>query len=71
MQDSSSYAHRFTSNPAIPGLREQEEAARYIAQFAIELSRMARAANLDTLAYLLSMAHVEAEMLARQLRDDY
>lgn len=69
--DESSAAPSSTGNQKGPNPHEQEEAARYIAQIAIEMSRMAGAARLDTLAYLLSMAHVEAEMAARQLRDGF
>ncbi|MDB5570045.1 MAG: hypothetical protein JWN93_1228 [Hyphomicrobiales bacterium] len=41
------------------------EAAQYIAQLTGELAGMAAAAHLDTLAYLLAMARVEAEIAAR------
>ncbi len=46
-----------TENPA--------ETAQYIAQLTAELATMAAAARLDTLAYLLAMARVEAEISAR------
>ena len=42
------------------------ETARYIAQLTGELTHLAGAAKLETLAYLLAMARVEAEVLARQ-----
>jgi len=41
------------------------EVARYIAQLSAEMSQMAAEVKLDTLAYFLSMARLEAEMLAR------
>jgi len=36
------------------------EAARYIAEFTMELSALAKQSRLDLLAYLLDMAHLEA-----------
>ncbi len=36
------------------------ESAQYIAEFAAELSYLARQSNLDLLAYLLDMARLEA-----------
>lgn len=39
---------------------DSAEAARYIADFAAELSAVARHARLDLLAYLLDMARLEA-----------
>lgn len=44
------------------------EAARYIAEFAAELSVMARHARLDLLAYLLDMARLEATKAQRAAR---
>ena len=41
------------------------ETARYIAQLTGELAAIAGAAQLDTLAYLLAMARVEADVAAR------
>ncbi|WP_298421627.1 hypothetical protein [Rhodoblastus sp.] len=43
-----------------------EETARYVADMVGALAAMAREARLDLVAYLLDMAHVEAEMQARQ-----
>ena len=37
------------------------DAARYIEAFALELSSLAKRSRLDFLAYLLDMAHIEAE----------
>jgi hypothetical protein len=37
-----------------------DETARYIAEFAAELSFLARRTNMDLLAYLLDMARLEA-----------
>jgi hypothetical protein len=52
------------SSPSAEGARPREagpaEAARYIAEFAAELSVLARHARLDLLAYLLDMARLEA-----------
>ena len=41
------------------------EIAIYIAQMTAELCRLAGAARLETLAYFLSMARLEAEMASR------
>lgn len=41
------------------------EVARYIAQLTAEMTRLAAAAQLDLLAYLLSMAQSEADAAAR------
>lgn len=46
-------------------VRTQETAA-YIAQLTGELSKLAGAAKLETLAYLLAMARLEADILARE-----
>lgn len=48
----------------LPG-DDPAETARYIAQLTGELAALAGAAQLDTLAYLLAMARVEAEVAAR------
>ena len=50
-------------------MQDPAETARYIAQLTAELSAMAGGARLETLAYLLSMARVEAEMIARAQDD--
>jgi len=42
------------------------ETARYIAEFAAELSYLAREAQLDLLAYLLDMARLEATRVTEQ-----
>ena len=39
--------------------------AAYVAQMAVELSALAKAARLEMLAYLLDMAQAEAELQAR------
>lgn len=44
------------------------DAARYIAEFAAELSLVARHARLDLLAYLLDMARLEATKAQRAAR---
>ncbi len=46
----------------------QTEIAGYIAQLTAEMSQMAERAGLDTLAYFLSMARLEAEMARRHHR---
>jgi hypothetical protein len=48
------------SKDAQPAVADASEAARYIAEFAAELSAVARHARLDLLAYLLDMARIEA-----------
>lgn len=45
------------------------ETAAYVAEITSELARLAANAELDTLSYLLAMAHVEAEMIARASHD--
>lgn len=50
-------------------MQDPAETARYIAQLTAELSALAGGAQLQTLAYLLSMARVEAEMIARAQED--
>ena len=42
------------------------DAADYIAQMTAELARIARTARLDTLAYFLEMARIEATTCARR-----
>ena len=48
-----------------PNAGARAEIAGYIAQLSAEMSRMAEKAGLDTLAYFLSMARLEAEMNRR------
>jgi hypothetical protein len=43
------------------------ESAQYIAQMSAELASIARASNLDLLAYFLEMARVEATSSVRKL----
>ena len=43
------------------------ESAKYIAQMSAELAGIARASNLDLLAYFLDMARVEANSSIRKL----
>ena len=52
-----------------PDAGARAEIAGYIAQLTAEMSRMAEKAGLDTLAYFLSMARLEAEMNRRQSPD--
>ncbi|WP_299566472.1 hypothetical protein [Enterovirga sp.] len=40
--------------------------ANYVADFTAELARLARSAKLDLLAYLLEIAHLEAETSQRR-----
>jgi hypothetical protein len=49
-----------------PAASSAEETARYISDMVRSLAQMAQEAKLDLLNYLLEMAHVEAEMQARQ-----
>lgn len=44
----------------VPAAASPAEAARYIAEFTVELSALAKHSRLDLLAYLLDMAHLEA-----------
>jgi hypothetical protein len=53
----------------VPFSRQNEGAeaiARYLADMTAQLETMARAANLELLAYLLAMARAEADSLARR-----
>lgn len=50
---------------AAPEAEAPMEVARYIAQLTAEMTRLAAAAQLDLLAYLLSMAQSEADAAAR------
>ena len=50
-----------------PSTVSAEDVARYIADLVGSLASMAREARLDLLNYLLDMAHVEAELQARQV----
>lgn len=52
--------------PSAPDPEKVAEIARYIAQLTAEMCRMAADVKLETLAYFLSMARLEAEMLARK-----
>ncbi len=49
----------------IPGSRE--EAAAYVADLTSDLALIARRHGLDTLGYLLDMAHLEAENSLRHI----
>ncbi len=44
---------------------EMPDAALYIASMIIELARLAKSNNLDTLAYLLDMARLEADQVSK------
>lgn len=44
-----------------------DEAARYIGQMTGEMALLARGARLDTLAYFLEMARIEAQAIASRL----
>jgi hypothetical protein len=50
---------------AVPGSRE--EAAAYVADLTSDLASIARRHGLDTLGYLLDMAHLEAENSRRHI----
>ncbi|MDB5592181.1 MAG: hypothetical protein JWR86_2706 [Enterovirga sp.] len=49
-----------------PGSVRREDVANYVADFTAELARLARSAKLDLLAYLLEIAHLEAETSQRR-----
>jgi hypothetical protein len=48
-----------------PGNAETPLAAHYIAELADELARLAKSHNLDSLAYILNMARLEADHVAK------
>jgi hypothetical protein len=52
--------------PHAPKAQKQIETALYIAELTAEMATMAGSEKLDILAYFLSMARVEAELVARQ-----
>ncbi|MEN5083497.1 hypothetical protein ABE438_13525 [Bosea sp. TWI1241] len=45
----------------------QREVASYIAEISLELSALARGVRLDTLAYFIDMARIEAGITCRRL----
>jgi hypothetical protein len=45
--------------------RQPAEVAKHLADLAIGMIRMARDAKLDTLAYLLSLVHLEASQVQK------
>jgi hypothetical protein len=49
-----------------PGAANAPHAALYIASFAIELARLAKSHDLDALAYILDMARLEADQIAKR-----
>jgi hypothetical protein len=49
--------------------RSSRAAALYIAALARELARLARGHRMDGVAYILDMAHMEAERIATGPRD--
>jgi hypothetical protein len=66
-EKSSSTGGRGANRAAIRREDEGKEAvARYLADMTGQLESMARAANLELLAYLLSMARAEADAVARK-----
>ena len=44
---------------------DPEEAAAYVAELSRDLARIAKCHGVDTLAYILDMAHLEAENARR------
>jgi hypothetical protein len=51
-----------------PKLGEAARTAEYIAELCMDLARMARGDSLDTLAYLLDMARLEAQSVTQQMK---
>ncbi|MBV1698234.1 MAG: hypothetical protein KGQ47_07760 [Hyphomicrobiales bacterium] len=45
------------------------EAALYIASLADELARLAKSHDLETLAYILDMARMEADQISKRMND--
>lgn len=56
-------AHRHNAEQDI---QRAAEVARYIAQLTTEMQHLASDARLETLSYFLSLARLEAEMMARE-----
>jgi hypothetical protein len=54
-----------TEQPPQNGPVDRKAVASYVASLSADLSAMARQTGLDTLGYLLEMAQLEAENLAR------
>lgn len=44
-------------------------AALYIASLAYELARVAKSCDLETLAYILDMARMEADQISKRMND--
>ena len=53
-------------NASKPEAANGPDAALYIASFAEELARLAKSHDLDTLAYILDMARLEADQIAKR-----
>jgi hypothetical protein len=49
-----------------PSANARTEAANYVATLTGELAQLARRHGLDTLSYILDLAHMEAENLTRK-----
>ena len=49
--------------------KSSREVAQYIAALTNELAQIARCHRMDGLAYILDMAHMEAEQIAKGSRD--
>lgn len=73
VKDTTSSAQAFmdTLNPSSTHNAQQKkiDTARYIADLTAEMAEMAGKERLDVLAYFLSMARVEAELMARNAQD--
>jgi len=54
-----------TKSPRRPNGPEPPSAAQYIGAVANELAQLAKSHNFDTLAYLLDMAGLEADQVAK------
>ncbi len=59
--------HTVGARPAIDA--EPEALAAYVSAMAKELARMCQAKGLETLTFLLTMAHIEAENLSRAMTE--
>ena len=59
------YGQAPETKPAVTA-RERADIAHYVAHMSAELAQMATAAKLETVSYLLSMVHLEADVESRR-----
>ena len=63
-------AHKPVNPPPSSGPPTDEQICAYVAEMCAELRHLARRPQLRTINYLLDMARLESERMARMLRAD-